>query len=187
MSLRRLYDGYHPATFRLASLLLGDTHDAEEVVQDAFVYAFRNLRHYDAERGSFWTWLRVILVSRCRNKRRRKLLPRVSLEVLKGVGLMLIDTKPASNPAQVLDRSETRRQIWEALQRVSPGARDALVLRYFEGLSYHEMGEALGCSIDAARSRVAHGKIQLRRLLTVHRGESELEIHFAHIAEAGSR
>jgi RNA polymerase sigma-70 factor (ECF subfamily) len=100
---------------------------------------------------------------------------------------MLTDPKPASNPAQVLERSETRRIIWDALQRVSPGAREALVLRYFEGLSYKEMTEALGCSADAARSRVVHGKVQLRRLLAASRGMSEVQIDIAHLADVGSR
>jgi RNA polymerase sigma factor (sigma-70 family) len=56
------------------------------------------------------------------------------------------------------------------LQQVSAGARDALVLRYYEGLPYAEIAEALGCSPEAARARVAHGKTQLRRLLA-GRGE----------------
>ena len=186
LSLRRLYDACFAAAFRLACLLLGDTHDAEEVVQDAFVYAFRNLARYDAEQGSFWTWLRVVVVSRCRNKRRRKWLPRVSLDVINEAGLTVIDPKPTSNPAQVLERSETRRVIWDALQQVSPGAREALVLRYFEGLSYKEMAEALGCSVDAARSRVVHGKVQLRRLLTASRGMLGVQIDMAHLADVGS-
>jgi len=184
-SLRRLHDAYFAAAFRLACLLLGDTHDAEEVVQDAFVYAFRNLARYDAEKGSFWTWLRVVVISRCRNKRRRKWLPRLSLDVINETGLMIVDPKPTSDPARVLERSETRRAIWDALQRVSPGAREALVLRYFEGLSYKEMTEALGCSADAARSRVVHGKVQLRRFLTANGGMAEMQIDIAHLADVG--
>jgi RNA polymerase sigma-70 factor (ECF subfamily) len=187
LSQRRLYEEYRAATCRLACLLLRDTHDAEEVVQDAFVYAFRNLERYDAGRGSFWTWLRVILVSRCRNKRRRKQLPRVSLDVLKGIGLMPADLKPTNNPAPALEKSETHRMIWDALQQVSQGARDALILRYYEGLSYAEIAEALGCSNDAARSRVAHGKVQMRRLLIAGGEESELEIDITFLAEAASR
>ena len=163
---RALYEAHHAAAFRLAYLLLGDAFDAEEVVQDAFVYLFRNLRRYDAGRGSFWAWLRVALVSRCRNKRRRRRLPLVSLEVLDGAGQVLVDPAPASDPADVLEMRGVRRAVWDALQRVSPGARDALILRYYEGLSYAEMALALGCSNDAARARVAHGKVQLRRLLT---------------------
>jgi RNA polymerase sigma factor (sigma-70 family) len=163
---RALYEAHHAAAFRLAYLLLGDLCDAEEVVQDTFVYLFRNLCQYDARRGSFWAWLRVALVSRCRNKRRRRRLPLVSLEVLDGAGQVPVDPAPASDPADVLEMRGVRRAVWDALQRVSPGARDALILRYYEGLSYAEMAVALGCSNDAARARVAHGKVQLRRLLT---------------------
>ncbi len=162
---RSLYETHHAAAFRLTYLLLQNTCDAEEVVQDGFVYAFRNLERYDPDRGSFWTWLRVILVSRCRNKRRRKRLPAVSLEVLEAVGQTLADVS-ADTPEGVLERLGARRAVWEALQQVSPGARDALILRYYEGLPYKEIAEILGCSNDAARSRVVHGKTQLRQLLT---------------------
>jgi len=167
---RALYEAHNAAAFRLAYLLLGDTCDAEEVVQDAFVYLFRNLRRYDPERGAFWSWLRVTLVSRCRNKRRRKRLPRVSLEALGGAAQLSAET-PFADPARLLERQGTRRAVWAALQRVSPGARAALVLRYYADLPYSEIAEILGCSNDAARSRVAHGKTQLRRLLSARKGE----------------
>jgi RNA polymerase sigma-70 factor (ECF subfamily) len=163
---RALYKSYHAAAFRLAYVLLGDACDAEEVVQDTFVYLFRNLHRYDEERGSFWTWLRVTLVSRCRNKRRRRRLSTVSLEILDAVGRSPADPNPSRDPARALQMESQRRVIWEALEGVSPGARDALILRYYEGLPYTEIGEILGCSAAAARSRVAHGKVQLRRLLT---------------------
>jgi RNA polymerase sigma factor (sigma-70 family) len=107
----------------------------------------------------------VILVSRCRNKRRRKRLRRVSLDVLDAVGKTPADPASRGDPVKALERLDTRRAVWEALQEVSPGARDALVLRYYEGLPYAEIGELLGCSSAAARSRVAHGKVQLRALL----------------------
>ena len=162
---RTLYDAHYAAAFRLAYLLLQEVCDAEEVVQDAFVYLFRNLHRYDAGRGSFWAWLRVALVSRCRNKRRRRRLPLVSLDVLDAAGQAPADPAPASNPADVLELQGTRRAVWEALQQISSGARDALILRFYEGLSYAEIADVLGCSNDAARARVAHGKAQLRRLL----------------------
>ncbi|HET92368.1 MAG TPA: sigma-70 family RNA polymerase sigma factor [Chloroflexi bacterium] len=162
----RLYETYYAAAFRLAYLMLQNECDAEEVVQDTFVYLFRSLHHYDAERGSFWAWLRVALVSRCRNKRRRRQFALVSLERLEAAGRGLSDARKATNPAAVLEGQGVRQAIWEALQRVTPGARDALILRYYGGLSYAEIAEVLGCSRDAARSRVSHGKVQLRALLT---------------------
>ena len=183
---RALYEAHHAAAFRLAYVLLRDTCDAEEAVQDAFVYVFRHLRRYDPQRGSFWAWLRVTLVSRCRNKRRRKRLPSVSLEVLEAAGFSPPDPSPAGDPQGVLERLGTRRAVWEALQRVSPGARDALVLRYYEGLPYAEIAQALGCSAAAARARVAHGKVQLRRLLTAPEEEVACEAGAVPAAGTGS-
>jgi RNA polymerase sigma-70 factor (ECF subfamily) len=161
---RRIYEAYFSGAYRLAYLLLGDAGDAEEVVQDSFVYALSNLWRYDSTRGSFWTWLRVIVVSRARNKRRRRQLALVPLEVLSGRVRSMHDAGQ-DDPARRLELAASRRAIWDALSRVSPGARDALILRFYEGLPYADISRVLGCSPEAARSRVAHGKSQLRKLL----------------------
>jgi RNA polymerase sigma-70 factor (ECF subfamily) len=165
---RLLYETYYAAAFRLAYLLLQNADDAEEVVQDAFVYVFCNLERHDPERGSFWTWLRVVLVSRCRNRRRCRaltLLPLEALDAIEHVAHLLSASKDANDPANVVDQWSTRQVLWQALDHVSAGAREALILRYYEGLSYAEIAETLGCSQDAARARVSHGKVQLRQLL----------------------
>jgi RNA polymerase sigma-70 factor (ECF subfamily) len=182
---RALYEAHYATAFRLAYLLLQNACDAEEVVQDAFVYVFRNLRRYDPQRASFWAWLRVTLVSRCRNKRRRKQLSTVSLEMLTAAGQAPIDPAPAGDPVSLLELRGTQRTVWEALERVSPGARDALILRYYEGLPYKEIAALLGCSPDAARARVAHGKVQLRRLLTETLEGTAHEVGVVHPAEVG--
>jgi RNA polymerase sigma-70 factor (ECF subfamily) len=163
---RTLYETHYAPAYRLAYLLLQDACDAEEVVQDAFVYVLRNLRRYDAERGSFWGWLRITLVSRCRNKRRRRQLPSISLDVLDAAERSPADPELANDPVGMLELRGAQRAMWEALQEVSPGARDALILRYYGGVPYAEIATLLGCSPDAARARVAHGKVQLRRILT---------------------
>ena len=163
---RALYETYHARAFRLAFLFLQDARDAEEVVQDAFVYVFRNIHRYDADRGSFWAWLRVTVVSRCRNKRRRNRLPQISLERMAAVGHSLPDAHAAHDPEWMVEMRGARREVRQALARVSPGAREALILRYYEELPYAAIAEILGCSAEAARARVAHGKVQLRHLLT---------------------
>jgi RNA polymerase sigma-70 factor (ECF subfamily) len=182
---RALYEAHHAAAFRLAYLLLQDACDAEEVVQDAFVYVFRNLHRYDPQRGSFRAWLRVALVSRCRNKRRRKQLSTISLEALATTGQVLPDPELANDPSGVLELRGARRAMWEMLQRVSAGARDALVLRYYEELPYSEIAELLGCSPDAARARVAHGKVQLRRLLAETDEETVREVGLVRSVRVG--
>jgi RNA polymerase sigma-70 factor (ECF subfamily) len=182
---RALYEAHYAAAFRLAYLLLQDTCDAEEVLQDAFVYVFRNLQRYDAERASFIGWLRVVLVSRCRNKRRRRQLATVSLEALAAAGQPAPDSKPDRDPADALELQGSRQAIWEALQKVSAGAREALILRYYEGLPYAEISALLGCSPDAARARVAHGKVQLRRLLVEAAGDVVKDAGIVQAAEVG--
>jgi RNA polymerase sigma-70 factor (ECF subfamily) len=182
---RALYEAFYAAAFRLAYLLLQERCDAEEAIQDAFVYVFRNLMRYEPQRGSFWSWLRVVLVSRCRNKRRRKQLPSVSLDVLTAVEHAPSDDRVDSDPEGALEMQGVQRRVWGALQQVSPGARDALILRYYEELPYAEIGELLGCSADAARARVAHGKTQLRALLGTAEEECPRRITTAIARESG--
>src|SRR5579872_3985095 len=73
------YDAVAPGVYRLAYSILLHQEDAEDVMQEALVYAFRNLQRYDGERGAVRTWLYTITVSRCRNARRRKWLPTTAL------------------------------------------------------------------------------------------------------------
>ena len=89
------------------------------------------------------------------------------------------------DPADVLELQGSQRAIWEALQKVSAGAREALILRYYEGLPYAEISALLGCSPDAARARVAHGKVQLRRLLTEAAGDVVKDTGAVRAAEVG--
>src|SRR5712692_1419861 len=77
-----LYQHFSPPVMRLCLGLLGSLEDAEEVTQDTFVYALRNLARFDPARSAFPTWLYTIAISRCRNKRRRKFLALLPLERL---------------------------------------------------------------------------------------------------------
>jgi len=182
---RVLYETSYLAAFRLAYLLLQDACDAEEVVQDTFVYLLRNLQRYDPARGSFRAWLRVALVSRCRNKRRCRRLQAISLEVLEAGGRSPAGSGAAGDPAGLLEVWGRRRAVWQALQQISPAARDALILRYYEELPYAEIAAILGCSAEAARARVAYGKAQLRRLLAAPEEEAVRDAGIVRTAKAG--
>lgn len=160
-----LYRRYSPAVFRLATSLLNDAEDAAEVMQDTFVYALRNLRRYDAAKSAFQTWLFTIAISRCRNKRRRKWLPTISLS-----GFVREETNGASQTTlrsveDWLAARGIRRELWTAIQTLSPNLREALILRFMGGMTYAEIGEAVACSAKAAESRVRTGVAALRRRL----------------------
>src|SRR5258707_15118138 len=82
-----LYNTVAPGLYQLAYSILLHQEDAEDVIQEAMVYVFRNLHRYSAERGAFRTWLYTITVSRCRNARRRKWLPTMTLSNLLNLGV----------------------------------------------------------------------------------------------------
>lgn len=153
-----LFRHFYPAVFRLCLALLNDVGDAEEVAQDAFVYALSRLGHFDPRRSAFRTWLFTIALSRCRNKRRRKWLVQAPLEALAGA-------RPAvpREVEAVLDRRGLRRQVWEALQSLPAPLQEAVVLRYLGEMRYRELGEMLGCNPKTAESRARLGVERLRR------------------------
>jgi len=166
-----LYYAFSPSVMHLALGMLNDLADAEEVTQDTFIYALRNLGRFDPSRSAFRTWLFTIAISRCRNKRRRKWLVLLPLEWL---GQEAPGT-PERAVEQALARRGVRRQVWETLQGLSPRLREAMVLRFFAGLTYREMGQAMGCNPKTAESRVQLGLAAMRRALLQSGLETEVE------------
>lgn len=155
-----LYNQHLQAIYRLAYGVLLNQQDAEEVVQDSFAYAFRTLHRFDSSRSAFRTWLYTITLSRCRNKRRRKWLPSVQFselaEAIPGQGNL---------PEQLSERFGIRDIVYQALAKLSPKLREAVVLRYFDGLTYREMSEVLDCPLKTAESRVRLAHDALYRIL----------------------
>ncbi len=168
-----LYQACAPGVYRLAYGVLLNTQDAEEVVQDVFVYVYRSLTRFDPNRGAFQTWLYTITISRCRNKRRRKWLPTVMLSHLMGQGI-----EPAvprqETPEAAMARRDVRDALETALAALSPRLREAVTLRYAHGLTFREMAEVLGCPQKTAESRVRLAHQALRRALSAE-GELLLE------------
>lgn len=161
----RLHDTHYPAVLRLAYMLLQNQQDAEDATQDAFVYAFEHLARFDPERATFATWLKIIVTSRCRDLQRRRRIRWLSLQELTEAGLEPEDRTPGHQPDVVLELVGVQQVVWEALKQVPHKSRQALILRYFGGLSYPEMSQALGCSVSTAKSRVVYGHQALARLL----------------------
>ena len=154
---------YRDPTFSLAYALLNDPADAEEVAQDALNYALTHIDRYDARRARFTTWLHTITVSRCRNKRRRRFLPSISLFTwLKGGGDA---PDPAPNPERQAVQAASRDEIWEAIQTLSQSVREAIVLRHWGDYTYREIAGIMGCSQGTAQSRVRLAYQQLGKIL----------------------
>ncbi|MEP7286764.1 MAG: RNA polymerase sigma factor [Chloroflexota bacterium] len=159
-----LYAAVSPGVYRLAYSILLHKQDAEDVVQEAMVYAFRNLRRYEVVRGAFRTWLYTITVSRCRNARRRKWLPMTALNNLLNTAI-----EPAApddhTPEAALARLGVREALEKALTTLSPRLREAIALRYGQGLTYREMADVLECPQKTAESRVRLAHEALRQAM----------------------
>jgi RNA polymerase sigma-70 factor (ECF subfamily) len=159
----KVYNQYASLIYRLSISILNDRQDAEEVLQDTFEYAFRKIEKFDPKKASFKTWLYQIAVSRCRNKRRRKWLPTIQLNQL--IGQQVPDRNTPS-PADEMDLSERQQTVWNALADLSPKLQETAVLRYYEGLTYAEIGRVLSIPAKTAESRMRLAHKSLRKILT---------------------
>jgi RNA polymerase sigma-70 factor (ECF subfamily) len=157
-----LYHHFSPYVMRLCVGLLGSLEDAEEVTQDSFVYALSRLDRYDPARSAFSTWLHTIAVSRCRNKRRRKVLASFPLEFLADQR----SGRPDSLLEHMLERRGVREEVWRALQNLPTHLREAVVLRYLAEMRYKDIGRALDCNPKTAESRVRLGLAAMRSALS---------------------
>jgi RNA polymerase sigma-70 factor (ECF subfamily) len=167
-SARQLFEKYQLRTYRLALGLLGDEEDAEEVALDALAYALLNIHRYRQELSKFSTWLHTITVSRARDKRRRKILPSISMAKWLDMGNQIRDHTPG--PEAFLMRQETEGGLVVALNHLSPKLREAILLRFYADCTYKEMGDIMGCSLNTARSRLRLAIEKLR----AHLGEEQI-------------
>jgi RNA polymerase sigma-70 factor (ECF subfamily) len=171
LAYAKLYDLYAGGLYRLCYSLLLNREDAEDVTQEAFVYAFKNLKRYNAQKAAFKTWLYTIAVSRSRNVHRRK--RPLMMDI---VDMMRLKTpSPASEmPEAQLAQQRAKEAIAAALADLSPRLREAIVLRYGQGLTYREIADIMECPQKTAESRVRLAHEQLRGLMQGD-GQSILE------------
>jgi RNA polymerase sigma-70 factor, ECF subfamily len=159
-----LYQAHRERIYRLACALLGDLQDAEEVMQDTMVYALNHVDLYDPQRATFSTWLHTIAISRCRDRKRRKHLPRIPLGGSMDDDGNIPDRTRGPESTTILHESQA--ELWRALQQLSPKLREAIVLRYWSGHTYQEMSQILHCPLPTAQSRVRLAYEQLRKLMS---------------------
>lgn len=157
--IEQLYLRSAPAAVRLAFLITGDTHLAEDVTQEAFIRVAGRFGHLRSA-SSFDAYLRRTVVNLCTSQFRRRKVERAYLE--------REARRPAVNvdPPSVGEHEELR----SALRALPPRQRAAVVLRYYEDLSERQTGEALGISAAAVRSLVLRAMTTLRE--RVRRDES---------------
>ena len=166
-AFRQLVDAHSRDLYRLASRMTGDATAAEDVVQDAFLRAYRALPGFAGDSG-LGTWLHRITANlaldhlRQRQRQRQRFVP---LESELGTD----DAEQAPSPAPGPDRHALSReidhQVEHALGSLSPMERTAFVLRHFEHHNSSEIGRALGTRQVTARQAVFRAVHKLRKIL----------------------
>lgn len=158
-----LVDRYHAACLRVATNLLGNPDDAEDVVQDSFVRAYRHLGSYQ-ERDKFGAWLTRIVVNQCRTRasREARYVP-FDHERPATDAVVLADRLSAPPDVEQLERAA---ELRHALAQLGPEQREAVVLRFGEEMSYEEMAALTGVGVSALKMRVQRACARLRTLLS---------------------
>jgi RNA polymerase sigma-70 factor (ECF subfamily) len=152
-----LVERHHERCLRIALRILGNTEDAEETVQDAFVRAYRALGRYE-EREHFGAWLTRILVNRCRTAVSRRARH----------GRTFVDDELAIAGAATRDGADGgmwRAEVERALAALPAEQREAFVLKHVEELEYEAMAEITGAGVSALKMRVKRARERLRVLL----------------------
>ena len=147
----------------LIARITGDPALAEDLAQDAFVKAFRNLAAFDASRR-LSSWLFRIAHNTAIDALRRSK-TRAAIAAPDPDSAELADPAVAPLPDPV-EREALGRALEQAMSRLRPEHRAAIVLRYDEGLSFDEIGHVLGLPAVTARSHVHRARKELARLLT---------------------
>lgn len=161
-SLGKLYDEYAGVMLALATRILGDRTEAEDLVHDLFVEVWQRAASYDEARGSVRTWLLVRLRSRAIDRLRSRGTRRAMLAEERSKAAL--ETPRRDDPYDPARREDHRRALSE-LEGITPLQRDALELAYFGGLTAREIGERCGVPIGTVKSRIAAGVAALRRAL----------------------
>ena len=169
-AFRALVERHSRSVFRLAFRMTGNEQDAEDVVQESFLRAYRQLGRFES-RANFGTWLYRI-VSNCsvdlmRAKQARHDQSRAdSLD--ESADLPAVDVP---GPERLAHSAEIDRRVRTALEDLSPLERAAFTLRHYEGRSIDEIGAALGLGTSAAKHSVFRAVKKLRVALAPLRSQ----------------
>jgi RNA polymerase sigma-70 factor (ECF subfamily) len=166
-AFRHLVERHSRSVFRLAYRLTGHEQDAEDVVQETFLKAFREIRRFEA-RSSFATWLYRIAVNSSHDllRQRPRAGSRPSLDDPDGgIASELADDAATADPLRKLASRRIGERVRAAMSGLSEQERSAFVMRHFEGLSIEEIGRMLDLKTSAAKHSVFRAVHKLRRAL----------------------
>ena len=158
-AFEELLTRHYQSVYRLAYRFLYDSPEAEDITQEVFLRVFRAAQTY-SPKAKFSTWLYTITKNLCFNELRKK----------RSVTVFSIDDEvlpelPSvdESPVLKLEEEEVKKRVLDAVKELPANLRIAVLLLKYHGLSYEEVAEILGCTVNAVKLRVHRAKKFLTR------------------------
>jgi RNA polymerase sigma-70 factor (ECF subfamily) len=172
-AFRELFEAHKDRVWTVALRFTGDESAARDVTQQVFLKLFTSIAGFRHE-SNFKTWLYRMAANECMDefRKRRRLIPLDFFRPASGVerdedcgGVEMEGWRQEPLQEERLAQLEVSEAVLAALTQLKPKLRMAIVLKYFEDLSYEQMAEALGCSTGTVASRLNRGHKELARRL----------------------
>lgn len=159
-----LVNKYMKDAYYIALGFVGNREDAQDLSQEAFVRAFRNISKIRPECG-FFPWFYQILKNLCiSHLRKKKFRNAASLDV---EGCPEAEAQnDCFSPDEVAERSEMKDNVWQAIGKLDEKHREVIVLRHFQNMSYDQMAKVLFCNKGTVTSRLYYARKQLEEILS---------------------
>ena len=156
---RQLYAHYAQPMYNLCLRMVKHSHDAEDVLQVAFVHIFAKINTFNFE-ASISAWIKRVVVNRCIDHLKKRRLLVTDLDLSRH------DAAEDSEPEPYDDGGYTVERIKESMLQLSEGYRVVLTLYLFEGFDHEEIGQILGISSGTSKSQYSRARKRLAQLLT---------------------
>ena len=162
---------YRTRVFSMIYNMVHNEQDAWDLAQDSFLKAWKSIKRFRGK-SSFYTWIYRIVMNVTIDWLRKKHVKGAGAEFDDAMQLKEVD--PASKtvpkaealPYETMERGEIRARIDQAIAQLSAEQRAVILMKEIEGMQYHEIAEALGCSIGTVMSRLFYTRKKLQNLLS---------------------
>jgi RNA polymerase sigma-70 factor (ECF subfamily) len=162
MAFRVLVERYKKKAYYTALKLVGDSDDAYDISQEAFIRVYNARRRYDVTHP-FYAWFYAILRNLARNHLRKR---SIRLEyAVRTRRFRKQSLEVSDSPECIAEADESRKAVWAAIGKLSYEHREIIMLRHFEDLSYEEIAKLLGIAVGSVMSRLYYARKRLRDLL----------------------
>lgn len=155
---RALYDKYRVEMFMLCLRYARDRAEAEDFLQDGFMQVFRDLRQFDATKGSLQGWVRKVVLNKALQQLRKKKLPFAPGDASDFAHLAPAD----ENIISMLSAKE----ITQLIQQLPEGYRTVFNLYMVEGYSHQEIADTFGISVNTSKTQLHKARLALQQKIT---------------------